>query len=379
LGARGGEHDDIPVEGADGDGGEETGGGDAFPVTTPVVPSDPPPPPPQFPPDGPDLAIVIVSELKANAALFAAFAFGALNLPPALTVSESKVTSVTTSVSVARPLPDSELLKAFVVLDAVTLCLMISCVAASQLLIYRLADGSWYTALPPAGTPSALGRLVTTYRAEFTVARLTFDLGVVSLLLAVAVRAVAVFDRSIFEPVAAVIFATSVAVGIAYVRSYREVFRPAEQEVAPDRPGADGGLARRTVFVGAVALPILALASYREANRSDTAADLSERIRVLSSAAGESKLRVVVERVAEERDGTDGREKKRFLGTERREKNKQVAATGNKKKEKVEREKIEKAVTEKAAAEKMAEKAPSEKGREKVHTDRAAEKAIGGS
>mmetsp|Transcript_33065 Transcript_33065/g.51181 ORF Transcript_33065/g.51181 Transcript_33065/m.51181 type:complete len:376 (-) Transcript_33065:144-1271(-) len=148
LGALGGELGDIPVEGAggDGDGGEETG--DALLVTTPADPP-PLPPPPQFPPDGPDLAIVIVSELKANAALFAAFAFGALNLPPALTVSESKVTSVTTSVSVARPLPDSELLKAFVVLDAVTLCLMISCVAASQLLIY---------VSPPAGGENPLLR-----------------------------------------------------------------------------------------------------------------------------------------------------------------------------------------------------------------------------
>jgi len=192
------------------------------------------------------------------------------------------------------------------------------------------------------------------------------------------VRAVAVFDRSIFEPVAAVIFATSVAVGIAYVRSYLEVFRPAQQEGAPDQPGADGGPARR-FFVGVVALPILALASYREADRSETAADLSERIRILSGAAGESKLRVVVERVAEERDGTDGREKKRFLGAERREKNRQFVPTGNKKKEKVEREKVEKAVTEKVAAEKAAEKTPSEKGREKLHADRAAEKVIGGS
>jgi len=49
-------------------------------------------PPPREAPN-PDRAISIVSELKANAALFAAFAFGSLNLPNTLTVSESKVTS----------------------------------------------------------------------------------------------------------------------------------------------------------------------------------------------------------------------------------------------------------------------------------------------
>ena len=37
-----------------------------------------------------------------QAALFGAFAFGSLNLPNTLTVSESKVTSVTTSLSVSR-------------------------------------------------------------------------------------------------------------------------------------------------------------------------------------------------------------------------------------------------------------------------------------
>ena len=93
--------------------------------------------------DPPDRAISIVSELKANAALFAAFAYGGLSIPGTLTISESKVTSVTTSLSTTRPIPSNPLIQTFVVFDAITLCLMIACVAASQLLIYRLTDGSW--------------------------------------------------------------------------------------------------------------------------------------------------------------------------------------------------------------------------------------------
>ena len=47
--------------------------------------------------ESPDRAIGIVSELKSSAALFAAFAFGALNLPGTLTISESRVTSAASS------------------------------------------------------------------------------------------------------------------------------------------------------------------------------------------------------------------------------------------------------------------------------------------
>ena len=62
--------------------------------------------------ESPDRAIGIVSELKSSAALFAAFAFGALNLPGTLTISESRVTSAASSVSTSRPVPDSDLLQA---------------------------------------------------------------------------------------------------------------------------------------------------------------------------------------------------------------------------------------------------------------------------
>eukprot|EP00536_Pseudo-nitzschia_multiseries_P015711 jgi/Psemu1/292162/fgenesh1_pg.937_\ len=203
-------------------------------------------------PPSPDRAISIVSELKSNAALFAAFAYGSLNLPGTLTVSESKVTSVTTSLSISRPLPDSDLIRTFVVLDVCTLCLMITCVAASQLLIYRLTDGSYedvdeYSSRENCfddNTPSArkkknsrdsaLGRLVTTYRNEFTVARITFDLGLVTLLSAVGVRSLAIFDEDIVVPVAIVLGITAISLAVAYLTTYVEVFRTAEN--IPERP-----------------------------------------------------------------------------------------------------------------------------------------------
>ena len=50
-------------------------------------------------PAEPDRAISIVAELRSNAALFAAFAFGALSLPNTLVISESRVTSTTSSLS----------------------------------------------------------------------------------------------------------------------------------------------------------------------------------------------------------------------------------------------------------------------------------------
>ena len=83
-------------------------------------------------PKAPDRAISIVAELRSNAALFAAFAFGALSLPNTLVVSESRVTSATSSLSTSRPVPDSDLLSAFVFLDAATLSCMLVCVVVSQ-------------------------------------------------------------------------------------------------------------------------------------------------------------------------------------------------------------------------------------------------------
>ena len=94
-------------------------------------------------PTEPDRAISIVAELRSNAALFAAFAFGALSLPNTLVISESRVTSATSSLSTSRPVPDSDLLSAFVFLDAATLSCMLVCVVVSQQLLYRLSDGSY--------------------------------------------------------------------------------------------------------------------------------------------------------------------------------------------------------------------------------------------
>jgi len=110
------------------------------------------------------------------------------------------------------------------------------------LLIYRLTDGSYEDVDEYAqeniidtgsrktrnSRDSALGRLVTTYRDEFTVARLTFDLGLVTLLLAVGVRVLAIYDEDIVVPVAAVIGTTAVFLAVAYLTSYVEVFRTAE-------------------------------------------------------------------------------------------------------------------------------------------------------
>ena len=86
-------------------------------------------------PTVPDRAIAIVAELRSNAALFAAFAFGALSLPNTLVISESRVTSATSSLSTSRPVPDSDLLSAFVFLDAATLSCMLVCAVVSQQLL----------------------------------------------------------------------------------------------------------------------------------------------------------------------------------------------------------------------------------------------------
>lgn len=123
-------------------------------------------------PDGPGSAIGIMAELKANAALFSAFAFGSLNLPAPLLESTSKVVlSQGVTITTAKPVSDSALLQAFVLLDTATLCLMLVCVAASQLCIYRLADGSYGTIRFSTDDKvdrrdTALGRLVNQYRSE---------------------------------------------------------------------------------------------------------------------------------------------------------------------------------------------------------------------
>ena len=293
--------------------------------------------------DNPDRAISIVSELKANAALFAAFAYGSLNLPNTLTVSESKVTSVTTSISISRPLPDTDLVRIFVVLDVSTLCLMISCVAASQLLIYRLTDGSYeeeYRKKKNIDNPrdSALGRLVTTYRDEFTVARITFDFGLVTLLLAVGVRTLAIFDEDISVPVTSVIATTAVFLATAYLTSYIEVFQKAEKFSKDDddddeinqkrspfpfstktNTNNDNGENRK--IIPRIILPLtisIGLGVYFSLMDGSSGLDL-QRLGPYGFTTGESKIRVVTEKIDSEKvkqlklDAKERKEKKSFL------------------------------------------------------------------
>ncbi|CAK0865647.1 unnamed protein product [Prorocentrum cordatum] len=174
-------------------------------------------------PTGPERAMYVVSELKSSAGLFAAFAFGALSLPGSLTISEFRITSSSSSLSTSRPTPDSDLLQAFVVLDVLTLVLMLICVVVSQLLMYRLSDGSYGSNV--YGTDekqdprdSALGRLATQYCIEFGTARFAFDLGVITILLATLVRTWAVFGSTIALPVTGVIGISAIIVGVFYAR-----------------------------------------------------------------------------------------------------------------------------------------------------------------
>ena len=142
---------------------------------------------------------------------------------------------------------------------------MISCIATSQLLIYKLTDGSYEDSIDSDlardrsstrrdrtrnergeisdidqqrrprrdSRYTALGRLVTTYRNEFTVARLTFDVGLITLLLAVGVRSIAIFDQEIIVPIAVVIGSTSLFLIVAYCTTYVEVIRTAENSRRP--------------------------------------------------------------------------------------------------------------------------------------------------
>ena len=192
-------------------------------------------------PEAPDRAIGIIAELKGSASLFAAFAFGALNLPSTLMISESRVTSATSSVSTSRPVPDSDLLQAFVVLDAATFGFMLICVVVSQQLLYRLGDGTYGstrfgTDEAPDPRDSTLGRLTTQYGFEFRMARIAFGLGLIAILLATVVKTWAVFDSSIALPVTGVIGLSSAAMAVSYVRvngAFRRLGEDPAQDVSP--------------------------------------------------------------------------------------------------------------------------------------------------
>ena len=180
-------------------------------------------------PEGPERAMSIVSELKNAGALFAAFAFGALDLPGSLSIDESRVTSPTSSISTSRPVPDSDLLQAFVALDAATLGCMLACVMISQLLLYKLADGSYEQVRfgsdeSPDPRDSALGRLVSQYGVEFGSASLAFALGVFSVLVATTVKTWAVFDPSVALPVTVLLASSAAVIAGFYVRGNADVF-----------------------------------------------------------------------------------------------------------------------------------------------------------
>ena len=186
-------------------------------IREPILPGARPLLPVEEFPKTPERAMNIVGELKSSAALFAAFAFGALNLPGTLIISESRVTSAASSVSTSRPVPDSDLLQEFVVLDVATFGFMLICVVVSQQLLYRLADGSYGTVRfgtdeEPNIRDTALGRLTTQYGAEWRTARAAFDLGIAAILLATVLKTWAVFDSSISLPVTAVIVLSSLTI-----------------------------------------------------------------------------------------------------------------------------------------------------------------------
>ena len=217
---------------------------------------------PESYPEGPDRAIGIVSELKGSASLFAAFAFGALNLPGALTISESRVTSATSSVSTSRPVPESDLLQAFVVLDAATFAFMLVCVVVCQQLLFRLSDGSYARspcstdASPRDPRDSALGVLATQYALEFRTARFAFGLGLVAILLATVVKTWAIFDSSVALPVTEVVGLSSACIGFFYVRNAR-AFRRLD---APPPGSRTTGLGGGDAFTQAGAAAAVALA-----------------------------------------------------------------------------------------------------------------------
>ena len=188
----------------------------------------------------PSAAIGIISELKSNAALFAAFAFGGLALPSTLTVSESKVTSVASSLSQVRPNYAIPLLKTYVVLDTFTLASFISCVAISQLLIYQLADGSYGTAVSENDnderSDSPLYILVNQYGYEFAACRTTFALGLTTLLLGVGTRVLSVFNESIAIPSVSILLTAACAILYFYVRTQARAFGPLQEDSFSNLP-----------------------------------------------------------------------------------------------------------------------------------------------
>lgn len=240
-------------------------------------------------PDNPGAAIALISELKANAALFAGFAFGAFALPGTLTVSESRVASIGSSISTSRPIGDSTLLQAFVVLDVSTLALMLICVAVSQLLIYRLSDGSYGSisySTPERGLDrrdTALGRLVLQYGLEFKTARISFALGVATLAVGTGVKAWAIYDQSIALPVTAVLVTAASIILFFYLRSNAVVFSrfSAGADAAAGEQGGNGvGIGGNIL---SVLLPLGAAAAIAALSTGDMTSSVPSPTSVTSS------------------------------------------------------------------------------------------------
>jgi len=85
---------------------------------------------------------------------------------------------------------------------------------------------------------SPLGGLVTLskYKIEFLIARTSFDLGLTSLLLAVAVQSIAMYDETISIPGSVINLWTTVLLVVAFLESYWSVFRPLEVEEQESLP-----------------------------------------------------------------------------------------------------------------------------------------------
>lgn len=174
---------------------------------------------------------------------------------------------------------------------------------------------------------------MTTYRKEFTVARLTFDLGLVSLLLAVGVRSLATFDEDIVVPLLTVLGVTGVFLAVAYFTTYIEVFRIAEnikvslydpailpflypEDDTNDDTGDDANDTMNfisTKLVLPFALISIGLASYFTLASVDPHSESNlTRLGPYEVTSGANKLKVVTERIDTDRAKEKQRKQRAF-------------------------------------------------------------------
>ena len=178
---------------------------------------------------------------------------------------------------------------------------------------------------------SAMSRLVTStqYKTEFFIARTTFDLGLITLLLAVAVRTTAMFDESISGPVAVLLGGTALLLLFAALESYWTVVRPLEQQQQKrdwikkkqKQPALRSGNGFGSFILGTTALVSLIYYVFQTQivenvaekastiiNPPSSTKTMRQEVRatldLYSKEAGESKLKTVLEKVAAEKEGT---------------------------------------------------------------------------